>query len=1591
MPTAATTRSFFGRLHDLFFALSFLCPVHLTYHATLWLVEKLILLGPLLLPVFDHTPWDYLNEFIMGFNLLHYFTSYGTGFMICALALFIAFHCFLAVLVYRLVRAKGSYANWVLALGFPLVHSILVQITALVAFYLFAILLRGESATFPNARDICATLVNYLSPPHIVLCALYGLMLVEVVALDAIYILLFQDDRLTIRCTRSWKFKMLDLASRLTILAVFVFDTEDDYSLWSTAVLGLMFLGKLVGWIWISADRRDLPEYAYDLLALLFIAFNGITTQLSLSNYYQYGLILPVYTAMACALRMLIHSRETPAELRTEGEVLDYLRTVAKLFVTTHTVGMLKAFELLERHRMGCTRGDCDCREVTMSNFTVGLDEVTKLNETTYETGRDMPDWLAKSYKRKVLAIYLSDVRPALTKTPNVGLVLAEMYYYFMANHYQALMYVQAVEQMTRSLIIRQHTANLRHVIEEGMSKDTEESLNLLAALRFQTEYYSFLMCIEYSCECTTKFWRFLADDQPDPVVLSHLGQEIYETSQKLFRLVKSINRASPDHIQFLFKFGLYAKRILHDKESSTYAFQRLTWNTENAALISRKDQLMTLVVSLEQRNFCDILDLNIELERRLGFRRDELLGFPATKLMHSRIAKQHQTMAERYFRTMKSEYFGCERQQFLRHKDGYILTCKATKKLMPNLDAGLRGAMLIYPDSAASSYTAQRLDHTRRRASVMLCDDRGKVAEYTKDVKELGLHKELLISGLTLQNVFPELRDERVFQFASRPQGTVLLFSPANGNEETCQDEPGERSLGESSQAAANNVSTLMWIRVVREKCGDEDQIVAAFSPILKQVAREYRPVAEFSGRLFQRVDQVTRLAARGLTPSNRIQPTSEATSPEGGNSYVNFEAGNDTESQASAESAEESVSSVRTQSADGQDALLRGESQQTDAAEIPGIIKKLRAILGVFLVTVIVLIAVETTEFSNEVGNLTGRFEMIEYFTIRYELLLYMVACPMNYDLYRRANDAAVFVSYCVRARARADRASNFNVLLKKSFTKFGMEYDYDKITIYAGSGSYPVAVDYAILNYINRIMMYTSLNDFYTSKYCINNYTDTTCEEVNLALDYCMANGIPTLKPQQTKLSKVLIDDLLNFALSGRDSLYILISLCIAAVVLSSVLILVFLIWVIKGKSRVMSIFAEITPEEVQIILTQAKSIKIVDAQFDPKYVTLCEGNEEKFWRFFCRRPHRHNALQGAPQGESQADGKLAPNNGDSHQEENRGEESGEDSEEKDKQAGKEAEKQRLEKEKKQRQETKRMLLGQIDSRLRNRAMLKLGGVLAFFLMYGVGSLYFNYYVHDFNGTTTNFFYVLTKRDTYATILSTFLRMSVMKTDKSYIQYSDDPNDMMMMDYVDESLRVEVLVRDYNTKEVNSYIFSGYLDLSSKLDSELFCDYVDSYNVGQTGNCNTSYGGPKNLGLTVGMSYYIDYHITYSSKIMAANFSDSATVSAMAADPALSFPGAKVMIYLQSALEQQLIQYRKDALSFYGVISAILIAKGTCFAVLFFILYIVVFSGVLNTLTREISLTKGMVSMIPRFVIEGNLRVQKLVYKCRRAEMS
>ncbi len=152
----------------------------------------------------------------------------------------------MALLVLQIISNKNGcpLLEWNVSLAFALVSSVGFTLISLLTFYLFAVLFGAED--FPRYKYIPRELVVPFSYTHIALLVAAGISFFECLILTAGYRLLCQERRLTIWCDCSWKYRLLEVATKIAILLPFVCDPQDGYAVYSGTLLLLMFSGRIL-------------------------------------------------------------------------------------------------------------------------------------------------------------------------------------------------------------------------------------------------------------------------------------------------------------------------------------------------------------------------------------------------------------------------------------------------------------------------------------------------------------------------------------------------------------------------------------------------------------------------------------------------------------------------------------------------------------------------------------------------------------------------------------------------------------------------------------------------------------------------------------------------------------------------------------------------------------------------------------------------------------------------------------------------------------------------------------------------------------------------------------------------------------------------------------------------------------------------------------------------------------------------------------------------------------------------------------------------------------------------------------------------
>jgi len=1627
------------KINQFFYEISFTNKMSGLIYSLTWLIEKAMLSVLPLLIIFKNTTWENNAQklaYLSGLPLSWF--TYTSFFVYCLI-----YQGFLFVLIILLIiriainRKFPIFFEQLVCYLLPFLFKGLAQIIFMEVFYLFRLFMKDLE--FPSYKDLSNHPFQAYSAAHIGITITTGILFLCVLILNILDALLVQRQRMTIWCTESWKYRLLSLVIKLTISGVFVLDPFDEYIVYTGILISILILTKII-LKFINPLSYDpfceLCELFHDTVLLLFYIISVTTQSSSIDNeinLHEYTIITPIYAVIICLVRASMKSKLIITERGSEQTALENLRILLKHCHKSDKGSEVALLTYLVLHQKSCPKPNCECKNIPIKDFLEkAKDETIMINKSVYETLNSVPLKIQNSKRLQILHIFLGELSN-YSSSATIQLAISEISFYYFANHYHAISIIEPLNAHEGSFIFSQLITNLRNVIQNGVSDTNTGSFSRSKGIKQSLEYHKiyakFLDTIDKSCECTVKFWSSLLENAPDVSLLMKFGKELDANRQKFLKLSTQLSQFNSCHSEFLVKYGLYTKQILHNRSGMSTAYHNLQWantranqtNAENKfSLFYGNNKIMLIKVRLDQKDFFTITDVNQEAENVLGYSKDNLIKYSLEKMMPGIIARQHANFVQKFFTTMKTDVIGVEKTLFVKNSLNYLVPCNGKKKIVPTLNQGLQGILLLYEDPNISFYTNTRSDKAKAKTGIILCDHKDDIMEFSQTaMRYLEIPEETTFQAKdnnTICNIMPELGTEDIMERAQMPSGVVCAITVKIGNEksDTCSGLDKSTEIVNDLESISKRVireKKLLWIKLIVERYGDQTAHIFLISPIMRVAAGEYYPIKSVGTNIYSHQLIVTKEQIKEM----KFEEINSRRSGEQACTTVHY---SDAMSMASMQSG--------AASNNGKDSLNKTNEYMQEiqvaasSKKAPSIISKLMGILITFLVILIVLIGVETTQFTRETRDLKERFQIIEYFQIRFCLLIYLAMSPRSYNTYRNAASVYNFVSYTARTLVRADRAVYYNVLTRKSFDKFKIDYDYENIMVTYGSEKYQASFSYAFIKYTNEVLKFSNMNNYTLAKNCVNNKIDPICVDLQMALDYCADNGFYSLRIQQDNAAKLIMNDLVLRAKAGELYLYIIISCCMGILTLSTIIITIVLIKVIKGKSYVMTIFADITDEQIQKIIDRAINIEISNIRYDPKWIADSRGDEKLFWKLVVRtnvkKFIKHKSVtknvQKTPNEKSLFSSEfinstipMEPAFAKPNKIKDNYEGSDEDNESKPKNfekekngksekteiisgmVGTEADTAKIMKKlEEQRIAGKREALGRIDTVLLSSSLCRLGIVVSVFLIYGLASFLFNYYIHDFNTIATNMFYDLAKRNAYGIAFTGLMREAIRLKDKNVLGRSPDPQKgLYVADYMDELQEIELRVQRYKLSGDRA-IFHNFFDMLERLDTYEMCKFVDSNPVGQTGSCFTEYKGPQQQGLTAGMAQFITYYRVYIAGVTSADFTNQTTVDAILTNSAMTYGNNYMLNYLQSALELLLAEYRKDTVKFYELVEVIVLSKAIGFGILFVGLFAIVFVRLLEQLKVEIIITHGMLGMIPLSVIEENEAVQKRVLQHR-----
>jgi len=504
---------------------------------------------------------------------------------------------------------------------------------------------------------------------------------------------------------------------------------------------------------------------------------------------------------------------------------------------------------LINKHEKRCGHYDCDCHNLFNKGSALEKVDPITYNFTAYSSENERKAHFHENWKLRAMGVLVDEIARKFSKSDDVSMMLAQIYYLYLGNHYHSLVLISNIESHNPPLLIRVLLYYYRLIINIGMLGEAENSSMLLDSLEYQDYFKEFLKIADEITECTIKFWATLLHEIPDMNILNSIGVTIFKSRKQLVSIVDKINKICSNNIEFLVKYGLYMKYIVNDSYNASESFKNIMrsmdrfrkcrTDSNNFSILQSDVKNMMIVISCEAKDFMCMVDANSEAEQMLHVSRNVILGKSITHIMPPMIGEIHDKCMQKFFKSMKAYSLSIRKMRWLKTRDGMYLSCNIFKNIVPRLTGGFLGIMFAHLDKKISQYTSAKKDSTVSRIGAVICDENMKILGFTTEVSKLLSLPERafteIINKNTLDYLFPEAAQDKGYEELFDPAGKVLEF---HGKNFLTENEAEQIDANFESQSGI-----LMWVRLVKETYNHDEKTsyIMLFSPILKEKVHKY------------------------------------------------------------------------------------------------------------------------------------------------------------------------------------------------------------------------------------------------------------------------------------------------------------------------------------------------------------------------------------------------------------------------------------------------------------------------------------------------------------------------------------------------------------------------------------------------------------------------------------------------------------------------------------------------------------------------------------------------------------------------------
>ncbi|MDR3548364.1 MAG: PAS domain-containing protein [Candidatus Pacebacteria bacterium] len=1619
--------------------MTFVSPSPVSWAAVAFMFSKLLTFSHPLMLIFYGTTHSYWSNLAAYLAPMTYFDS-DTSFYTFAYVFFVLLQLPVALLGFKLYALWGQlrknacpaeYSPTCQALHvfFLLSAKVLIHVSLSALFYSAANLL--GSGTFDDYKHL-SVWPNVDAQTYAVFALMFVASLETIVA--GVSFLVFCQDRSVRKASfwsaPTWYHATAEIGFAVVVEAEFFFGSSAELGyiircLARAATLLLLSLYTKYAHYWVDVAEFFFATLETELNAfvLILLAMNW-----SFDQYSSYTVILIPFSLLLCVVRAHVTWQSRLEPPRNEETAMDSVCRLLELASNKSQKSFSTLTGLLVMHSNTCQTEGCQCRALILQLITPGAAEGGQqslagdaaMTESTavYLSESSLPSGINKGPVKEVLTILVGDVATHIQKGEELDTQMAELDFYYLRNHYMALKRIAQVEAGKPRLTVRQRVYNLGRSIAMGFERWTEEDdpEKTLLALDYLKHYHKFLDQIEDSIDSTVKFWSIVLEEAPSSEKLSELGKVLFDCKYKTTKTVEKLTHLASNNIEFLVRYGLFMRLVMHDLITSEQVFQKIislnaalesslvSKFAESAFSIFRFDaSVMLIAARMEHTGAGIITEMNTSVEEALGYTRKDLIGCSVLNIMPPAIAQRHEEYVSKFFHTMKSHNLNVGRMRYVKTKEGLYLLCRCLMKLVPRLDEGLQVSLFLISDRRCLCYTTFKRDFTERKAGAVLCmPGTYSLVGFTREA--LGILRvseervRELMGTISLFDLFPWMERRELMERLFANEGKIVEYHSSHVlslNKDT------GRSMDESVPQEGDR--TLLWARFVVEKAEASDVLISlVVSEVPKEQQKNYIPEEDtpifytdkrLKGSAFQALAELRRQVQSHLPEKSADKGNGRT--PRAEHEY------NISDVASVCSMGTSTTSSLRK--SDGGLEITRELQIASISRQTPTTIKWLGFGMFGMLVVVAVLIFVNAYVSLTELVGLENRFTLIKEYHYRYKTTMLVTDMARLSCSYLITGSLTKIGQY---ADIRNTALNDANVVTRRLLFNERLTYD-DELLTTVDDNYKPMTVSFshAILILINAVVDYTSVKSTTTLSVCRNPKKSDVCKSFVSLSSYAYTVGYASLRETQDSVSRRLEAELTTMSRQGETTQYTITGICLGLITLSAGVILPIFVWVIRDKSYVIAIFAEITHDEANQIIEDTRKLDIKNLRYKKRWIVASGDNHEIFWKKlvaehrkgfginFRGLEHERESRVKDTVGDAKPC-KLGPkesaalSSNDVRPDKNKAEveELGEEEAE---QIAQQKERERIKQEiedtaKKIR---RRERLSEIDYALRRRFVVRLFVVVLIFFMYSGFSFYFNYYVHTNNSNDSDMLFAICKRNIYLHTLN-FVLVEAMSQNNVALAGSNpnDDGDMYATDIANEMLKIEAKCKDFE-KSASSTWFGEYINLVNLFESPRFCNASDAYSdiVSLVGTCESVYKGPDQYGLSVGISYYIDLHINAAQVFASTNFSNSASVTRFnTANDSVSHIGFTLTYPLSFALGATMDTFYACTMNFFDMVKKVVYGTSIGFVCVFIIIYVLIFTRFIGMLSEEIWHTRGMLNMIPKEIVEKNLDVREQVWK-------